>query len=163
MTKDKDFKTLIRERMAKTGESYATARANLLGPPGAENTEPRRFAIPDWPMTGRMARRRPPGSSGGPQHYVEVTADEVAVHNGSGTELHIPREAIVEARRCDGLRAVFRGVHRRHVHVLLGGGGTVVAIRLDRDVIVQVADEPSTLREVRVAVDDADALVALLN
>jgi DinB family protein len=29
MTKDQDFKALVRARMAKTGESYATARANL--------------------------------------------------------------------------------------------------------------------------------------
>lgn len=30
MTIDKDFKNLVRERMAKTGESYAAARAQVL-------------------------------------------------------------------------------------------------------------------------------------
>ncbi len=30
MTKDKDLKRLIRARMEKTGESYTSARANLL-------------------------------------------------------------------------------------------------------------------------------------
>jgi hypothetical protein len=31
MTKDKDLKDIIRARMAKTGESYAAARKNVLG------------------------------------------------------------------------------------------------------------------------------------
>jgi len=31
MPKDKNFKKLVRERMAKTGESYVTARSHLLG------------------------------------------------------------------------------------------------------------------------------------
>lgn len=30
MTAEKDFKKLVRERMSKTGESYATARMNLM-------------------------------------------------------------------------------------------------------------------------------------
>ena len=31
MTKDKDFKATVRARMAKTGERYAAARAQLTG------------------------------------------------------------------------------------------------------------------------------------
>lgn len=34
MTKNADFKRLVRARMAKTGESYAAARAQLKAPPG---------------------------------------------------------------------------------------------------------------------------------
>lgn len=35
MTTDKDFKNLVRARMAKTGESHAAARAQLLASRGA--------------------------------------------------------------------------------------------------------------------------------
>lgn len=37
MPKDKDFKRLIRARMAKTGESYTTARAHLSGEQGSRH------------------------------------------------------------------------------------------------------------------------------
>ncbi len=37
MPKDKDFKRLIRARMAKTGESYTTARAHLSGERGSRH------------------------------------------------------------------------------------------------------------------------------
>jgi bacteriocin resistance YdeI/OmpD-like protein/uncharacterized protein DUF1905 len=36
MTRDRDFKDLVRMRMAKTGESYAAARAQLSRPPRGE-------------------------------------------------------------------------------------------------------------------------------
>jgi hypothetical protein len=35
LTNDKDFKKVVRERAAKTGESYSTARSQLTGPPEA--------------------------------------------------------------------------------------------------------------------------------
>ena len=38
MTKQRSFKRLVRARMAKTGESYTTARAGLLGPADATAT-----------------------------------------------------------------------------------------------------------------------------
>ncbi|GAA1619739.1 MULTISPECIES: DUF2087 domain-containing protein [Brevibacterium] len=45
MTKNSDFKSLVRERMAQTGENYTSARAallsqRLLGPASATNTGP---------------------------------------------------------------------------------------------------------------------------
>lgn len=43
MPKDKDLKKVVRARMAKTGESYSTARLQLAGggkPPGAKVAEP---------------------------------------------------------------------------------------------------------------------------
>jgi Ser/Thr protein kinase RdoA (MazF antagonist) len=40
MTDDKDFKRLVRQRMAKTGESYATARARLRPQPGRTGAPP---------------------------------------------------------------------------------------------------------------------------
>jgi Bacteriocin-protection, YdeI or OmpD-Associated/Domain of unknown function (DUF1905) len=39
MTRDRDFKDLVRTRMAKTGESYAAARAQLVKPAGGETFE----------------------------------------------------------------------------------------------------------------------------
>jgi hypothetical protein len=39
MTKDRDFKDLVRTRMAKTGEPYAAARAQLTRPPRGETFE----------------------------------------------------------------------------------------------------------------------------
>lgn len=38
MTNDKDFKKVVRERAAKTGESYSTARGHLTGGSGSEMT-----------------------------------------------------------------------------------------------------------------------------
>ena len=163
MTKDRDFKALVRERMTETGESYAAARANLRGGPAPSAGEPRRFRIPDWPMTGRISLLRDAFGPTREDLYVEVDDDGIDVHNGSGTDFRLPRDAVVDARRCDGLRSVFRGVGRgRHIKVLYGAGGTVVAIKLDREVIVQIAGEPEPCRELRIGVDDADALVALL-
>src|SRR4051812_49692250 len=40
MTDDKDFKRLVRQRMAKTGESYATARSRLRPQPGTTGAPP---------------------------------------------------------------------------------------------------------------------------
>ncbi len=39
MTRDRDFKKVVRVRMAKTGESYAAARAQLTKPSGGERFE----------------------------------------------------------------------------------------------------------------------------
>jgi Bacteriocin-protection, YdeI or OmpD-Associated/Domain of unknown function (DUF1905) len=39
MTKDRDFKKVVRVRIAKTGESYAAARAQLTKPAGGETFE----------------------------------------------------------------------------------------------------------------------------
>ena len=163
MTKDKDFKALVRERMAKTGESYATARANLRPDAPDGVIEPRRFEIPTWPMTGPVGRLRDRfGQPDGVDRYVEVTADEVAVCDGVGADFRLPREAIVEVRPRTGLQAVSGIRPGSHIHLMLGGGGTVVGIRLDREVVVQIANQPTKLRELRIGVDDADGLVAAL-
>jgi hypothetical protein len=48
MTKQRDFKTLVRERMAKTGERYAAARVHVLSqtaPPGRPSESPRRTYV----------------------------------------------------------------------------------------------------------------------
>lgn len=51
MTKDRDFKRRVRERMAKTGESYTAARAHLLGarPAAADAASPATPAPPPIP------------------------------------------------------------------------------------------------------------------
>lgn len=172
MTKDRDFKALVRERMIKTGESYAAARAILRsggridggGTATVVTDEPSRFTIPDWPMTGPIARLRGTLELGEPNvdSYIEVTAADVFVHMSDDTGCVLPRDAIIEVRRCDGLQ-LFGGLRREaHVRILYGGGGSVVAIRLDRDVDMWAAGSHDVVRELRVGVDDADALIALL-
>ena len=159
MTKDKDFKALVRDRMTRTGESYAAARANLRGSPPEE---PRRFTIPVWPMTGRVAQLG--GRFGDPdvERYVDVTPDEVVVHMDRDTGCVLPRAAIVDVRRCDGLQWLANLRSEARVHILYGGGGSGVAIRVDHDLDIVVSGARHPLRELRVGVDDADALAAAL-
>ena len=162
MTKDHDFKALVRERMAKTGESYAAARANLRGERQGPAGAPRRFTIPVWPMTGPIAQLG--ASIGDPtvERYVDVTDDEVVVHMSADTRCVLPRDAIVDVQRCDGLAWVTGLRRERKVHILYGGGGSGVAVRLDRDVDILVAGESQPLRELRIGVDDAGALADAL-
>lgn len=53
MTIDRDFKKLIRARMAKTGESYSVARANLLRSRGAPRPRNQRLMVPHHLLMGR--------------------------------------------------------------------------------------------------------------
>lgn len=46
MPKDKDLKRLVRARMAKTGESYTTARAHIVESEGAQNAPPEVLPLP---------------------------------------------------------------------------------------------------------------------
>lgn len=159
MTKERDFKALVRERMTKTGESYAAARASLRGESADER---RRFTIPVWPMTGPIARFESNFGEPDVERYVDVTADEVIVEMGADTRCVLPRSAIVDVRRCDGLQWVTGLRRKARVHILYGGGGSGVAIRLDRDVDIVVAGERHPLRELRIGVDDAAALAEAL-
>lgn len=165
MTQDRDFKEKVRARMASTGESYAAARANLVGRPAASSVDDSRFEIPDWPRTGFVGSLRerfwgPPDMA----RYVAVGRDAVTVRAGSGTDFSFPRDMIVRARVCHGPRQIFNGVGRgKHVKVIYGSGGTVVAIKLASPVEIQVAGEPDTMIELRVGVDDAERLASLLN
>ena len=45
MTREKDFKRLVRSRMAKTGEAYTTARAQILN----KTTPPPERVVPQTP------------------------------------------------------------------------------------------------------------------
>ena len=45
MTKDHDFKKLVRARMARTGERYAAARAQLARKPAAVGVHPESAAL----------------------------------------------------------------------------------------------------------------------
>jgi hypothetical protein len=113
-------------------------------------------------MTGPISRLRPSFRDDDTDRYVDVTADEVVVHMSDDTGCVLPRDAIVDVRRCDGL-SLFAGLRRdAHVHILYGGGGSNVAIKLDREVDIWAGGEMDVVRELRVGVDDADALVALL-
>jgi hypothetical protein len=164
MTKDSDFKALVRERMNKTGESYAAARASLRRDAPASPGEPRRFEIPTWPMTGIVSTLRDSSADDGIERYVEVTADVIEVHDGAGNDFSLPRAAVVEARVCAGIPNVIRGlIGNTDTHLLYGGGGTVAAIRLAEPVDVRLGGSDVQLRELRVGVDDAPGLVAALS
>lgn len=164
MTQDKDFKDKVRARMASRGESYTAARANLVGKPEASSVDDARFEIPDWPRTGFIANWRDRWGPPDMERYVAVNRDAVTVQLGSGTDFSFPRDAVVGARVCHGLREVFNGVGRgKNVKVLYGGGGTVVAIKLVRAVEIQVAGEPDAMTELRIGVDHAERLASLLN
>lgn len=56
MTSEKDFKRLVRARMQKTGESYSTARAQILRKPRRARPAavPRAAVLPPVPETARL-------------------------------------------------------------------------------------------------------------
>jgi hypothetical protein len=49
MTEDKDFKRIVRDRAARTGESYQRARQQLRGEPADDLDAIEAVAWPDWP------------------------------------------------------------------------------------------------------------------
>ncbi|GAB2470916.1 hypothetical protein GCM10027030_01970 [Luteococcus sediminum] len=48
MTRDKDFKTLVRRRMRETGTNYTSARAELLGDAGVPDDSPSERTDAAW-------------------------------------------------------------------------------------------------------------------
>lgn len=106
MTKDDDFKALVRARMAKTGESYTTARERLLQQrndhEGAEAVEP---AASRNASQTRFTLGSDPSAIGANRRYVEdlfeatgvvVEAQAVRVWMGDPPmfEIVIPRDAV---------------------------------------------------------------------
>jgi hypothetical protein len=65
MTKQRDFKALVRERMAKTGERYTAARAHLLAKPDRTSG----------------AAEPPPGVLDGYDRFGGIQSGTAAVHN----------------------------------------------------------------------------------
>ena len=98
MTEDSDFKKLVRERMARTGESYTTARAHLLSKGGAGQ-----------PSTDADQMDEP---RGGEQPKQFSLGDGSALQQGAEQ-----REAVVGAALGEGLLALFDN----HLSVELAG------------------------------------------
>lgn len=161
MTKDRDFKRLVRERMARTGESYAAARAQLDDRSAHDGGE--RFEIIQTRLYAALMRRL--GQSGGPRH-VDVTPDRLQVRMGSAFTLDAPRGAVAEASRWAG-RVMSRGVHGGDgVWLVNGSGRNLVSIRFQPAVegTLQSGALSGTVpvKEVRVSVDRPDDLIARL-
>ena len=55
MTQNREFKQLVRERMANTGERYTAARAHLIHSPNA-TTEPIKGLFPGYTRFGGLCR-----------------------------------------------------------------------------------------------------------
>lgn len=67
MPKDKDLKRLVRARMAKTGESYTTARAHLINKRNRKQvSEPEAAEPVTAPASPQTASVEPPAASAGP-------------------------------------------------------------------------------------------------
>ena len=56
MTANRDLKLIIRTRMAKTGESYSAARAQVLRERDAERDGASRVVVPDKPIDAAIIK-----------------------------------------------------------------------------------------------------------
>jgi len=90
MTEDRDFKKVVRERSAKTGESYQTARRQLEGPPPTLTApvyalwqHPARGLVLGLVVEGGQVRRSLP---------VTVLAGETILHQGVVAGLRVGKE-----------------------------------------------------------------------
>jgi hypothetical protein len=111
MSHDK-IKAAARRRMAETGESYATARREVIKEHKAARDRqdqfpgPRRFALSyDAPRADALLGIGR-GASG-----VEVGADEIRVRMGWAFKLDIPRSSVRSAARSQARLRGTRGVH----------------------------------------------------
>jgi hypothetical protein len=92
MPKDKDLKRLVRARMAKTGESYTTARAHLINKKNRKQASGPEAAEPVTAPAGRTpATAEPPGAPEGraslpiPDDYEKIAGkSDAAVKKASG-------------------------------------------------------------------------------
>jgi len=154
MTRDADFKALIRQRMEKTGESYATARDHLLGDaavggssePAASSAVSTTFSL-GTPQARREASARVAalteklvGNSG-------VAVEDGAIHVWYGEpavfDIRVPLASITDARRLpDGSSGISIGVH--------GGRGKWL-VNEARSGLVRLAINPPVRAELRVS------------
>lgn len=92
MTRDKDRKRIIRARMAKTGESYTTARAHVLARPGS--TQAARPAPVDLAALAGMSDEKIAGKTGRTWRQWVRTLDE----DGAAAMPHREIAAIVHRK-----------------------------------------------------------------
>jgi len=173
MSHDK-IRAAARERMARTGESYATARRNVIrehraaGAPAGLGA--RWFAI-SYSRSGldRVTAwldgitGSGPGSSG-----VEVAAGQIRVRMGS-YKLDIPRESARRARHSTEKLRGTTGVHMHARGQLLINGSADGLVEVTIDPPVHTARTFSTMfvRErvtsLLLSVDDPDGFIAAVN
>lgn len=94
--------------------------------------------------------------------YLELHDDAVAVHMGWGFDARFPRSAIRAVTA--GLQAPWsRGVHGFWGRWLVNGSGDrIVALELEPPQRARVLGVPVRLRQLKVSVDDPDAVAARL-
>jgi hypothetical protein len=173
MSHDK-IREAARERMARTGESYAAARRAVIGqhraadsagqPPGA-----RWFAISysdTW--TGRLTNsldrilfRADRGISG-----VEVGERQIRVRMGS-FKLDLPRASVRSVRRSDAKVGGTAGVHGQRGRWLVNGSAQgLVELAIDPPGRISASLDtlfglgPSMVRQLTVSLEDPDGFIA---
>jgi DNA-binding CsgD family transcriptional regulator len=127
MSHDK-IRAAARERIAETGEPYATARREVIkdyqhagaGPGAASSSDARFFAI-DYSDMGRVSLRTETRHGGGPgRGGVEVDPNVLRVRM-AGFHLDIPRSAVRSAARSARSVRGTMGVHGRRGRWLVNG------------------------------------------
>jgi hypothetical protein len=171
-----EIRAAVRQRMAETGEPYATARRAVIGErrrAARENAAPgtRWFAIgysDTW--EGRLSAwldarlfRAGPGVSG-----VEVDAGELRVRMGS-FKLDIPRGSVRSVQRSQAKVRGTTGVHGRRGRWLVNGSPDgLVEIAIDPPAHLAPGLDtffglgPSRVNTLIVSLEDPDGFIALL-
>jgi hypothetical protein len=175
MTEGKDFKHRVRARMDKTGESYTTARAQLLGTtnptpsPAAERSSEggHRFPIRQsrWfaALNRRLAATRELGME---DAAVAVTADTITVAMGELFHLVAPLSTVASAEPYRG-RVTGWGVHETDgVWLVNGSRKGIVAVTFDPAATARAkfgsVESDVSVREVRVSVGNPAELIRRL-
>jgi hypothetical protein len=139
MSHDK-IRTAARKRMTKTGESYTTARREVIREHQAVGGEGPRAGIQwfamsyDRSVSGRIAAWMDTliGSGGRGTSGVEVGPDEIRVRMG-GDKVDIPRQSVRSVSRSQEMLGGTTGVHMHKKGTLLmnGSAGGLVEVTID--------------------------------
>jgi hypothetical protein len=174
MTHDK-IRAAARQRMAETGEPYATARREVIkhhqqagaGPGAASSSSARWFAI-NYNGLGRITRWLEFPQGGGPDRRgVEVDSDVLRVR-WAGFRLDIPRGSIRSVARSDHQTRGTIGVHSRRGRWLVNGSHDGL-VELVIDPPCYPPRQPTTLflkmpvNSLTVSLVDPDAFIAAVN
>jgi len=177
--RDKDFKRIVRARMAATGERYTTARSRLLAEGGGTAVPPGQVGSVDsattFPVSFDRASRVPMAvlHTGPKVAWVRVSASTVDIRLGWAFRATLAREAVASARPLSGglsqlpppfRLSVLRGVNYWPRTCLVNGAGTgLVDIILDPPKWVRLGFFRAPVRRLIVSVEDPAGLVAALN
>jgi hypothetical protein len=161
MTKDRDFKKLVRERMTKTGESYSTARMNLRrdphGDPGSRSA--RRWQISFGTLFKFMMSRARSDIRLSPlESFVELGPETAHVQMGRAFRADIPLSSIISATP-DRSPVRGRGVHGDDGKWLVNGSSKgIVKLRIEpacrADLTLGPLSGEVPLQELRVSLEE---------